>query len=71
VNVKNTQASLQNTITWTKKSRKKNKKNGRKLAWIVGWDIGNVKPLSKPYFNPKSLWLKKPWNSNNYHRHVL
>jgi hypothetical protein len=38
---------------------------------IVGCGIGNVKPLSKPYFNPKSLWLKRPWNSSIYHHHVL
>jgi hypothetical protein len=69
--VKNAQATLQNIITWTKKYRKKEEKNGRMLALIVGCGIGNVKPLSKPYFNPKSLWLKRPWNSSIYHHHVL
>lgn len=50
-----------------KEVQKKGIENGRKLALIVGCGIGNV----KPYFNPKSLWLKRPWNSRIYHHHVL
>ncbi len=54
MNVKNAQVTLQNTITWTKKS-KKGDRNQRRLELIMGCSIGNLRPLSKTYFHPKSL----------------
>jgi len=37
------------------KNPKKRDKNQRRLALIMGCDIGSLRPLSKPYFHPKSL----------------
>jgi hypothetical protein len=37
------------------KNQKKGHKNQRRLALIMGCGTGNLRPLSKPYFHPKSL----------------
>jgi hypothetical protein len=37
------------------KNPKKGDKNHRRLALIMGCGIGNLRPLSNPYFHPKSL----------------
>jgi hypothetical protein len=37
------------------KKPKKGDKNCKRFVLIMGCSIGNLEPLSKPYFHPKSL----------------
>jgi len=43
---------------------RKGNKNGKSLAL-------NLRPLSKPNLYPRSLYLKRPWNSNMPSSHVM
>jgi hypothetical protein len=47
-----------------KKNWEQHVKNGRRLALNVGCHLENLRPLSKLDLHPKSLCLKRPWNSN-------
>jgi hypothetical protein len=48
---------------------RKRTKNGKRLA--LKWDALNLRPLSKLKLYPKSLYLKRPWNSNMPSSHVM
>jgi hypothetical protein len=44
-------------------------KNGKKRT--LKCDALNLRPLSKPKLYPKSLYLKRHWNSNVPSSHVM
>jgi len=48
---------------------RKGSKNVKSLA--LKWDALNLRPLSKPNLYSKSLYLKRPWNSNMPSSHVM
>jgi hypothetical protein len=51
------------------RNMRKGSKNGKRLA--LKWDALNLRPLSKQNLYPKSLYLKRPWNSNLPSSHVM
>jgi hypothetical protein len=50
-----------------RKNPKKGDKNQRRLALIMGCGIGNLRPLSKPCFRPKSLSSSYIMGGKNFH----
>jgi hypothetical protein len=68
MNVKIVQIVLQNAITWTKKYEK-GKEEWEKTCIDVG--CIELKTFIRTKFVSKSLYLKRPWNSNMPSSHVM